>query len=126
MIAGEKAVVVDAVVDDVQAALRDAEEVLDVAGGAVADGDDFLLAAGERFHDDAAVEHAGEIVFPLHMERREVVDGADGGARRAADEAAVAGDVEDIELQIRGEFWQGELVPEDVFHRRRSGARARG
>ena len=48
------------------------------------------------------------------MEGGEVVDGGDGGAGGTPQHAAVAGDVEDIELMLAGEGGKMGLVPEDV------------
>jgi len=107
--------VIDPVVDHLLAGLRDPEKAPDIAGGAVADGDDFVLPAGEGFDDDPAVKHAGEVILPLHVEGGQVVDGADAGAGGLADEAAVAGDVQDVELEGFCQAGQFLLVPHDVL-----------
>src|SRR5688500_7349753 len=70
-------VVLDTVVDDANVVAVDVEKLFDVARGVLADGDDFVLAAGEMFDDDASVEHAGEVVFARDAEWGEIVDGGD-------------------------------------------------
>ena len=122
-VAGKESVVIDAVVDDMQAALWDAKKGFDVEGGAVAYGDDFLLGTGERFHYDATIEHPCEVIFSLHVEWGEIVNRADRGAGCAVDETAVTRNMQDIEFQFGGELGQSELMPEDVFDRWRGGAR---
>lgn len=113
---GVEAGVVEAVEDDALALQGDAEEALDVAGGAGADGEDLILTTGEPLHQHPAVEHAGEVVFSLHMERGEIVDGGDGDARRVKGHAAVAGDVEDVDALLAEPAGKEDMMPEDVAH----------
>lgn len=109
-----EAIVIDAVVDDAKVVAMDAEKLLDIAGGVLADGNDFILAAREVLDDNAAVEHAGEVVFAGNAEGGEVVNGGDEWAGFAPGEAAVAGDVEEIETEVANQAGQDGLVPADV------------
>lgn len=69
-------------------------------------------------HDDATVEHAGGIVFPLNVEGREIVNRRHRRTGRAPDHAPVAGHVEDVDALALEPAGQDELMPEDVFQGR--------
>src|SRR5207247_5175667 len=90
----------------------------DVPGGGFADGDDFVLAAGESRDNVAAVEHAGAVVFARDMKRREVVDRGDERARFAPEHAAITRHVEDVQSMPVRETRQRGLMPEDVLYSR--------
>ena len=105
---------IDAVVDDANVVTMDAEELFDVASCIVADGNDFVLAASEIFHDDAAVEHPGEIIFAGDAEWGEVMDGRDQGAGLAPHQASITGNVQDIKVEIADDSGQDGLMPANV------------
>src|SRR5262245_14917197 len=73
---------------------------------------------GQPASDDAAVKHSFPLVFLRDAERREVMNGGHGGAGLTPQHAAVAGDMQDIDLPATGEGRQPSLVPPDVIHGR--------
>ena len=113
---GVEAAVIQTIEDETLALERNAKESLDVRGGVRADGDDLVLSFCEPFDEDTTVDHAREVVFALHVEGGEIMDGGNGGARGAPEHSAIAGDVEDIDALLFEPSWQDELMPKDVLH----------
>lgn len=113
----EETVVFEAVVNDIDLGAFDAEETLDIGRGVVADGDDLVLTAGELLDDDLAVKHASRIVFAGDVERSEIVDGGDARTGRMPDEAAIAGDMQEVQAKLAGKARENGLVPKDIFDR---------
>src|SRR6185437_11346220 len=117
-VAREKALMVQAVMDDLDAIGLDLEKFTNIARRIFADGDDGVLALSEPAGDDAAVEHARAAVFLGHAKRREIMDGGDERAGPLPEQAAIAGHVQDIKLEAAGERGQGALMPENIFYGR--------
>ena len=113
---GVEAFVIQTIQDETLAFERNAEEPLDVRGGVGADGDDLVLSFREPFDEDATVDHPREVVFALHVEGGEIVDGGNGSAWGAPEHSAIARDVEDIDALLFEPTRQDELMPEDVLH----------
>lgn len=113
---GLEAAVVDAVPDHVDRGGRTVEKTLHIARGGVADGQEPGRLAGEAGDDVAAVGHAGGVVFPAHVKGRAIMYGDDLRAGGAGQDAAVAGDVDDLGTDGAEPAGQHKLVPEDVAH----------
>lgn len=115
---GKKALVVNPVQNDLLTRDRNAEELLDIPGGIGADSDQAVLAPGQAFDDDASVKHASGVVLAMDVEGSEVMNCGDESARLAEEQAAVTGDVENIQTEPAGERGQHRMMPGDITDRR--------
>jgi hypothetical protein len=113
---GVEAAVIQTIQDETLALEWNAKEPLDVRCGVCADGDDLVLSFCEPLDEDATVDHPREVVFALHVEGGEIMDGGNGSAWGAPEHSAVARDVEDIDALLFEPSGQNELVPENVLH----------
>ena len=95
----EETLMVNAVVNHPDIPFVDAKELFDVRSGILTDSDDFVLAASEEFHHDTPIKHSGEIILIGHTEGREVMDGGDERTGSRPHQPAIAGDMQEVELQ---------------------------
>src|SRR4051812_14846677 len=106
------------VVDDIDAVLRNTEKAGDVLGRRLTDGNDGVLAARESLDDVTSINHPCQIVFATDVERREIVNRRDLCAWRAEKQTPIARDVERIQCMLSRELSKLSLMPADVRYGR--------
>jgi hypothetical protein len=114
-VAGEKAIVSQAVKDDGDPIGREAEKSVDIPCGVLADSDDGVLTPGQPASDNAAIPHSFPIVFGHDVEWGQIVNRCHEGAGPGSEHAPVAWHVQHVELMDAGQMGQTSLVPENIL-----------
>ena len=99
-IARKEAVVLQAIIDHRKFRAWYSKERFDVARGVFADGNNFVLATGEIFYHDPAIDHARQVIFARNTKGSQVMDSRDFRARPRKNHPAIAWNVENIEFML--------------------------
>src|SRR5437773_5635159 len=116
--AREKTVLIQPVVNHRQPFFRQSKKFENVAPGALADRDDFVLTTRQSPRDDASVEHPLPLVLVGQSERGEIMDRGHQRAGPRPEHSPIARHVQHLELMLARQTRKHQLVPEDVVHRR--------
>src|SRR3989442_15975779 len=100
---------IDAVVDDRDLRLRQPKKSNDIGCGAVADGHNLVLTAGEVLDHKFSVEHSERVVLASDLKRRQIVNCGNQRTWFAPEQSTVTWHVQHIEFESGNRSWQAKL-----------------